>query len=265
VEESRLRVVRVSPGLTWRALDGRDVVGSVTAALMPNDRWFVWFDSCRADSYAGLVDAVAGNVGADVYATVDQADADLLAQLGALGFEVGRREGIYLIPTDPQRTGLEPTPPGEGIVIISAADADEDDLRRLDEELRMDVPGSEGWSWDPAGFREETYDSPSFDPATYRVAVDAGSGRYVGLARVWMDPGRPRLGLIAVLPAYRRRGLARTLLGQVFSVVHERGHGLVNAEIDDTNLASMTLLTGVGASRNGATVELVRRLPSLPA
>ena len=150
----------------------------------------------------------------------------------------------------------------DDVVVISAADAFEDDLRSLDEALRQDVPGAAGWTWDPGDFHEETFDS-QFDPATYLIAVDAASGGYVGLARVWIGPGIPRLGLIAMLAAYRRRGLATMLLGRVFRVLHERGSAQVTAEVDDTNVASLSLLTRLGARRAGGTVELVKRAPDI--
>ena len=43
------------------------------------------------------------------------------------------------------------------------------------------------------------------DPATYLVAVDDVNQAYAGLARVWNNPGHPRLDLIGVMPGYRRR------------------------------------------------------------
>jgi ribosomal protein S18 acetylase RimI-like enzyme len=113
--------------------------------------------------------------------------------------------------------------------------------------------------WDAEGFRKETF-GPDFDPATYLVAVEEASGEYAGLARVWNNPDGPRLGLIAVLAAHRRRGLARALLGLAFSVLSERGQSEVTAEVDDLNVASTTLPTGLGARRTGGgCVELVRR------
>ena len=127
--------------------------------------------------------------------------------------------------------------------------------------MRQDVPGTDGWRWDAAAFRDETFDPAYFDPATYLVAVEEVGGGYVGLARVWDNPGAPRLGLVAVLPAYRRRGLARSLLAHVFAVLHERGVPEVSAEIDDTNLASSALLTSLGARRTGGNVELRRDVP----
>ncbi len=253
-----LRIVRASPGLTWRAFEAGESAGAVTAFLRPDDRWFVYLDSmCRADACAPLLAAVAENTGSDLYASIDEDDEHGLDLFNIQGFTVCRREGNYLIPTDPGITGLRPAPDPDGVVIISAADAYEDQLRLLDDALRQDVPGAAGWRWDPGDFHEETF-GDGFDPATYLVPVDAASGEYLGLVRVWLSPGRPRLGLIAVVRAHRRRGLASLLLERAFRVVHERGITEVTAEIDDTNAASRTLLGGLGARRSGGTVELVR-------
>lgn len=257
VVDSSLRVVRASPGLTWRALDVGGAVGAVTAFLRPDNRWFIWFDSCRADAYGPLVAAVADNVASDLYANADEVDAEAIARFIDLGFTENRREGIFLIPTDPNRTGLADVGVPGDTVIISAADADEDDLRLLDDVLRADVPGSDGWVWDPGDFHEETFGS-QFDPATYLVAADTASGTYVGLARIWVGPGMCRLGLIAVLPPYRRRGVAKALLARAFTVLHERGQAEVSAETDDTNTATLALLGGMGARRMDGTVEFVK-------
>jgi ribosomal protein S18 acetylase RimI-like enzyme len=257
VTDSELHIVRASPGLAWRALDADQVVGSVTAFLRPDDRWFVNFDrASRADSYGPLLAAVTRNTVSDLYATVDERDTEAQGILARLGFTVSRRESNYAIPTDPQVTGLQVGQP-DGIVIISAVDACEDEMRQLDDALRQDVPGTAGWRWDPDDFHEETFDS-QFDPATYLIAIDTASGDYVGLVRVWNSPGRPRLGLIAVLTPYRRRGLASALLARAFSVLHERGATEVTAEVDETNSASRSLMLGLGASREGGTIEIIK-------
>lgn len=257
VTTSALRIVRAHPGLVWRALDVAQVVGSVTAFLRPDDRWFVNVDpSSRADSYRPLLTAVANDTASDLYATVDETDTTALGIFARLGFTVSRRESNYVIPTDPQITGLHITEP-DGIVIISAVDAREDEMRLLDDALRQDVPGTAGWRWDPGDFHEETFDS-QFNPATYLIAVDTASGDYAGLVRVWNSPGRPRLGLIAVLAPYRRRGLASALLATAFGVLHERGATEVTAEVDDTNTASRSLMLRLGASREGGTIEIVK-------
>jgi len=262
VTGSELRVVRASPGLVWRAFISDRPVGAVTAFLRPDDRWFVTFDVREQESYQPLLAAVAANTGSDLYAVVDDTDKHALETFTGLGFTVNRRESNVLIPTDPQITGLHATDEPEGVVIISAIDADEDQLRLLDEALKQDVPGNAGWKWDPGDFHIETFGS-DFDPSAYLIAVDKNSGEYLGLARVWDDPGRPRLGLIAVLRPYRRRGFASVLLARVFRAVHERGKSEVTAEVDDTNTPSQSLLMRLGAQRTGGTVELIRPIPCL--
>jgi ribosomal protein S18 acetylase RimI-like enzyme len=256
---STVRVVRAPPGLVWRAFDADQAVGAARAYLRPDDRWFVVFDTCRADSYQPLLTAVAANIDADLYTTARDTDEHGLDRLARLGFTLSRRESYYLIPTDPAVTGLDAVPEPEGIVIISAADADEEQLRVLDDALRQDVPGTAGWKWDPGDFREETFDSDQFDPATYLIAMDTDSCDYVGLIRVWNGPGRPRLGLIGVCRSYRRRGLASTLLARAFRVLHARGQTVVTAEADDANPAARSLLLRLGARRQAGFVEVVRR------
>jgi GNAT superfamily N-acetyltransferase len=254
-----LRIVRVSPGLTWRAFDGAETVGTIRARLMPDSRWRIGFESCRDDAYRPLLDAVAAGVdGSDLYLNVGEKDTESQARFAGLGFVVNRREGYFRSPTDPAITGLVKAEPPDGVVFISAIDADEEDLRLLDQALREHVPGSEGWVWDPADFREETFDSSDFDPATYVVAVDSDSARYIGLVRVWVGRGLPRLGLVAVLPPYRRRGVATAMLGRVFGVLYGRGKAEVTYEIDDLNEASLGLLTGAGGRRVNGIVEFLR-------
>jgi ribosomal protein S18 acetylase RimI-like enzyme len=253
-----LRVVRASPGLVWRALDGNKVVGAVRAFLRPDHRWFVAFDTCREDSYAPLLTCVAEDVRGDLYAIASDADDQALDRFARLGFTVNRRESHYIIPTGHVAAGLPASAELKNIVIITALNADEDEIRLLDDALRQDVPGTAGWKWDPGDFREETFDSPRFDPATYLIAVDTRSAEYVGLVRVWNTPGRPRLGLIGVLRAYRRRGLATMLLAQVFRTLRQQDKAEVTAEVDDDNIASRSLLLRFGARRKSGFVEVVK-------
>jgi len=256
--EATLAVSRLRPALTWRALDGDLVAGEVSARLRPDNRWFLYFDTWRADAYPPLADAVARDLGRDLYVTLEDAEYDALEACAEAGFAVHRRESYYRIPTDPAVTGLAGAVLPAGLGVLSAADADITRLRRLDDALRQDVPGCEGWRWDAEQFRAETF-SPFFDPATYLVAVDRVSGEYAGLVRIWRNRAGARLGLIAMLAQYRRRGIARALLGRAFAVLAARGDTRVVGEVDDTNVASISLLTGLGARRYGGNVELIRR------
>jgi len=258
-----LAVFRMRPALTWRALDGDLVAGEVSARLRPDNRWFLYFDTWRADAYPALADAVARDLGRDLYVTLEDAEYDALEACARAGFAVHRRESYYRIPTDPVVTGLTGAVLPAGLDVLSAADADITRLRLLDDALRQDVPGSGGWRWDAGQFRAETF-GPFFDPATYLVAVDRASGQYAGLVRIWRTRAGPRLGLIATLARYRRRGVARALLGRAFAVLAARGDASVAGEVDDANVASLSLLTGLGARRYGGNMELIRRQPRSP-
>lgn len=256
--------MRAAPGLVWRALDGGQVVGSIRAHLRPDGRWHVGFESCRDDAREPLLNAVAVNTSSDLYLTVSEKDPEALARFTEAGFRIGRRESFYRIPTDPAVTGLTQTEPPEGTIIISAARADEEELRLLDDALRQDVPGTDGWKWDPGDFAVETYDSGGFNPDTYLIAADVASGDYIGLARVWDNPGAPRLGLVGVVRGYRRRGVATALLARAFRVLHENGKPEAGAEADDTDKAAVTLLTSLGARRTVGILELIRPLRPAP-
>ena len=259
-----LAVSRVRPALTWRALDGDLVAGEVSARMRPDNRCFLYFDTWRADACPPLADAVARDLGRDLYVTLEDAEYDALDACAQAGFAVHRRESYYRVPTDPAVTGLAGAVLPSGLDVLSAAAADITRLRLLDDALRQDVPGCEGWRWDAGQFRAETL-SPFFDPATYLVAADRASGQYAGQVRIWRNRAGPRLGLIATRAQYRRRGVARALLGQAFAVLAARRDASVSGEVDDTNVASLSLLTGLGARRYGGTVELIRRWPGRSA
>jgi ribosomal protein S18 acetylase RimI-like enzyme len=246
-------VVRDPDELHWLAVRQGEAAGEVRAWVRPDERCSVWFRECRDESYAPLVAAVAAAVDHDLYVELDESDTESLTRFVRLGFTVNRQEGHYLLPTDPAVNGLR----AADVSLISAAEADEDRLRLLDDLLRQDIPGSDGWRWSPEGFHAETFSS-QFDPETYLVAVGP-SGEYTGLVRVWIRPGTPRLGCIAVTREYRRVGLARALLARAFGVVHRRGQPAVSAEVDSANRASLTLMTSLGARRTGGAVELVKR------
>jgi ribosomal protein S18 acetylase RimI-like enzyme len=234
----------------WLAWDGAALVGALHPWRSPDGRHRLYYDKCRADAFGPLAGAVAG----ECFATLDAADSPALAALASAGFTENRREHEYRIPV----TRTEAPAPA-GIEIITADQTELEPLMLLDCAIRADIPGSDGWQPDPVWFREETYDSPSFDPRTYRVALD-GTG-YVGLARVWKPlPGQDfgRLGCVGVLARYRRRGLGRALIAQALAPLADDGAVAVTAEADAGNAASHALLTGFGGRITGGTIELYR-------
>jgi ribosomal protein S18 acetylase RimI-like enzyme len=146
------------------------------------------------------------------------------------------------------------------LTFLAADEVDESSLRLLDDRLRADVPGSEGWVNDPAEFRDRTYDERLFDPATHLVAVDDVHRQFAGLVRVWANATRSRLALLGVTRPYRRRGLARALLGATFATLYERGVSEVMAEVDGANAAGLALVTSLHPVETGASLVLRRSL-----
>ena len=240
---------------TWRAFAGDEAAGSATAWVRPDGRCFVSFASCPRASYGPLLEAVAAAVGTDLHVTVNGADEAGIALFQELRFRVNRRERSYVVPVDEAVARLSGAEPPPGVHLVTSDAVEERRLRELDDVLRQDVPGTDGWRWTADAFRDEM-NGPHYDPALYAVAVDADE--YVGLARVWKNPRGPRLGMIGVVRSHRRRGIARALLADVFAVLHERGIREVETEADVTNVASTSLLTGLGGVGRGVSIELVR-------
>jgi ribosomal protein S18 acetylase RimI-like enzyme len=191
----------------------------------------------------------------ELFAWADETDVEKLRALEDLGFIRERRELEVVLPTDAPRV---PAPPGLDAVRADAVD--EETLRLLDDELRQDVPGTDGWRSTQTAFREETYLSPHFDPAVYLVAT--ADGRHAGICRVWLRPEQPRLGFIGVRRSLRRRGIARWLIGEVFAELRARDVHEVGTGVDETNVASRALLEGLGGRVVGASLEL--RRPAAP-
>jgi len=246
----------------WQARVGARTIGTLHAVTRPDRRCFVIFDDCRDDAYGPLLAAASAELDRDLYTTVDEDDRPALRRLTGLGFTIHRHEHNYRIVTDPARYGLTDVPLPSGVDLISAADADLDRLRELDDALRQDIPGTDGWRWDPEGFREQTLGGSDFDPALYVVAVDRGTGAYVGLLRVWMTRAGPRLGCLGVLPAFRRTRVTGALVAAVATTtLHDRGHREVVTVISADNRAANALLDRRAAVRSGGTYELVRPQP----
>jgi len=232
----------------WVARRDGAQVGAVRSLRRPDGLCFLFFGGARPEAYPPLLEAVMAELRQPVNAEVDESEEDIF--LG-LGFTVVRREHRY-VPT-----AVAPVPLPEGYTAISAAGSDVPGLAELDQALRQDVPGTAGCRNDPAEFARQTFDDPEFDPETYLVAVDA-VGDYAGLVRVWNTTTGPRLGLIAVLPPHRRRGLGYALLTHVFGVLNDRGMAQLRCEVDETNTASNALMTRLDARRVGGNLQVER-------
>lgn len=153
----------------WLARDGDLVVGALCPWRGPDGRLRLYYDKCRPDAYAPL----AGVIKAECYAMAGIDDQAMLAALGGAGFTENRRENDYEIPVSRTEVAVPPD-----IRVITAVATELEPLMMLDCEIRADIPGTEGWLPDPAWFREETYDSPFFDPQRAdRPGTRAAGGR----------------------------------------------------------------------------------------
>ena len=237
------------------AHEAADTWTELSALTRPDGRCVVRPDGSWTPLAASVAAALASRRRLPVLAHVAHTDAYALDALTAAGFAVSRREVVIDLDCATALDALRGAELPPGVETRSAVDVDEDALRLLDDELRQDVPGAEGWRSTPEEFREHTFADPAFDPRTYLVAVEQAG--LVGLVRIWMNRTAPRLGLVGVTREQRRRGIAAALLRQALDAVAETGGVLVTAEYDERNAASHALAERLGARRVATTLELL--------
>ncbi|NUP44477.1 MAG: GNAT family N-acetyltransferase [Streptomyces sp.] len=239
----------------WHALDDDLVVGRGHAEHRPDGRLFVTIDAWHGATFDRLAEAMLAELPAPLYTVVDEADVELTAGWRRAGFTIRRREWEYVVPTDPQVTGLEAVLPPEGVTIVPAGQADEGRLRAVDRAIRAEVEASVGWHAMPAEVIRRPAHDTVVDPSKYAAA--AAADRYLGLIRV-VTVIRPRIGLVAVRAGEQRRGIARALLAHALGTLHHSGFATAWAEVQESNRAASTLFEGIGARPASSNLELVR-------
>lgn len=257
VRENAVEITRVAEGLHWHALEDDEVVGRGYALHRPDGRVFLGIDSWQAAVFGELAAVMLADLPAPLYTLVSSDDSDLLACWERAGFVTHRVEREYVVPADPEVTGLGRVSLPPGVAILPAGEADEGLLRELDRVVREEVDATIGWQSMPAEVLPRPAGTGVLHPSRYTVA--AHDDRYVGLARVAPLPRRPRLGLIAVRADHQRRGIARALLAEVLGSLHRSGIDTVSAEVDDLNAPAIRLFECIGARHEGNALELVRR------
>ncbi|MFG1626103.1 GNAT family N-acetyltransferase [Kribbella sp. NPDC049227] len=236
----------------WHAIENDLVVGRGHASRRLDGRTFLSIDTWRDTVFDQLATAMMADQPAPRYTVVDETDHDLIASWERAGFVTWRRESEFVVPTS-LPTAAAPA----GVVIATADDVAEAPLRELDRAIRAEVESGAGWQTMPAEVLPWQGGTRPIDPSKYTVAVR--DGRYVGLVRVATMTRCPRIGLVAVLAAEQRHGIARALLSRVLGELHRSGFEAATAEIDETNEAAMALFDGLGGRRTGGSLELVNR------
>ncbi|MER7765867.1 GNAT family N-acetyltransferase [Kitasatospora sp. NPDC096140] len=247
-------VTRISD-TSWQAVQDDRVVGSGDASRRPDGRLFVSADAWHGPVFDRLVAAMAADLPEPLHTVTDETDHDTTAAWQRAGFTTVRREWGYLLPTDPQATGLGPVRPPAGVTIVPAGEAEEGPLRALDRVIHAEVEAGIGWPAMPAQVLPCPAGTTVLDPARYAVA--RRGDHYVGLLRV-APVRRPRIGLLAVRADHQRLGIARALLAHALESMHRGGTTTAWADVAESNTAATALVEGIGARRAGATLELVR-------
>ena len=87
----------------------------------------------------------------------------------------------------------------------------------------------------------------AFDNAVTRVHVLGPPGEPpVAYCSAWLLPGELHINNLAVVPAWRRRGLARQLLRAVLASAAAEGAPRATLEVRRSNLAAIRLYEGLG-------------------
>lgn len=247
--------VRSTGESAWEAVEDGAAQGRAAVWVRPDGRTFLHVsDDATRSARLALLREVPASVDDELHTWIRSGADRLREALEGQGFVEGRREDHLTIdPAVADRWLREHA--GPPVELRGVEEVGLDRLQTLDEELREDVPGCDGWRWSPAAFRAETLSS-GHDEALYRVAVE--DDEPIGLVRVWVDRDAPRIGLVAVRRPHRGRGIARSLLGAVFTELAARDVPEVVTEADPTNTPIRALLDGMGATVTATMVDHVR-------
>lgn len=133
-------------------------------------------------------------------------------------------------------------------------------------ELRPEDYGEMIALWERAGlsYRPRGRDSPAAiaaqmarDPDLFLGAFV--SGKLVGVV-IGSDDGRKGwINRLAVDPAYRRRGIARSLIAELEHRFQGRGREIIAALVEDWNTASLALFQGCGYALDRGIFYLSKR------
>lgn len=243
IEDARTR--------TW-CIDGTTLRGMIR----PDGRLQLWLPDVDTRAWPALVGLASMDVGGPFLVTRSGDDrAAAVAALRTAGFQRARTETLWRIPV----RSLARFRPRGSHHLVPVTELDPAAVAELDNAVREDIPGTQGWQG-TAGDLEETLADPELDPELYLIARDPASGSLDGLVRVWNRLPDPRLGCLGVRRSWRRTGLAADLVAAVAVTLQARGVTHVITETDTTNAAASLAAANHGGLRTGSLVEW-ERLP----
>lgn len=244
-----------SPLLRWLAVRDGAATAVATASVRPDDRTFLQVVGDPED-VAALGPWASHELGRSVHLTVDESAAELNRRLRAAGFvpEV-ISEGFRIRFADALhrlRRAWIPRP----YHVLSSRVVDEDRLFQLDNSLRNDVPGTDGWRGDRDSFHAELAEVPPFDPEAYLVAIDSATDEYAGLVRIWRNDDGPRLGLLGVLRGHRKAPLAAALLRRGLEAASRWGYPTFVTETSLSNAIVHPRLQRLATESTGRFIQM---------
>ncbi len=245
--------------MRWVARQAGEVVGVATATHRPDSRQFVAFARSAPSSLAALAGAAAAKLpSARIHTMVAANDAETVRALRAAGFDVEVVVERFRIAFARALAALRRAWVPEGFHLAHVDEVDEAQALELDNLLRRDVPGTDGWQGTLRMWRDELSESPPFDRSGYLVAVERVSGEPAGLIRFWRNPEGPRLGLLGVTRRHRGGPLAAGLLKSGLQAAADWGHETFVTETSPSNRVPYNAMARVGAQSQGRLLQLVR-------
>lgn len=207
---------------TWS--DGDQLV---RALLRPDGLWLLKLPD-KPSSWGALVQARPAGVDPLLVITSTEGWRQPLQDLG---FRAVHTEQVWRIPV---RAVTHPPVQSENHDLVPVLGCDLARVVELDNTVRHQIPGTQGWAGSLADLRDELADD-EFDPQLYLIAVHRTTGSYDGLVRIWNRHPRPRLGCVGVRPQWRRTRLAPALLSSVAATLRHRGVSEILTETDLAN------------------------------
>jgi ribosomal-protein-alanine N-acetyltransferase len=97
----------------------------------------------------------------------------------------------------------------------------------------------------------DMYEGELANPEVTRIFGIAVDGRVVGYCAAWVLPGELHINNLAILPVFRRQGLATALLAEVLAEAARLGCARATLEVRRSNHAARALYERLGFAVHG--------------
>jgi ribosomal protein S18 acetylase RimI-like enzyme len=100
-------------------------------------------------------------------------------------------------------------------------------------------------------FQKEPWDEEwdtfiGFDPEGVFIAVDAGTGKYIGFTISYCKGDYCYISIVAVIPEWRRKGVASSLIKTVIKRLRSMKKEMVRVDVEERNTPAVNLYKKAG-------------------